>query len=118
MFGSVAEILFKYAAGIDLFSLSENKIVIRPEFAPYLDFADAKKRTAYGEVKISLKKDGEKLKARFNVPSGLFAEFYPSGICDGLKINGNAVSVETDGNGNVLPLTLPCGEYEAEYGLK
>lgn len=118
MFGSVAEILFKYAAGIDLFSLSENKIVIRPEFAPYLDFAEAKKTTAYGEVKISLKKDGKKLKARFNVPSGLFAEFYPSGICGGLKINGNAASVETDENGNVLPLTLPCGEYEAEYVLK
>lgn len=117
MFGSVAEILVKYAAGIDLFSLNERKIIIRPEFLPYLDYAEAKKPTSYGNIEIKYNKDGKKATLKFNVPSGLTAEFYPAGILGELKINGNSVNYVAFDN-VCAPICLPCGKYRAEYVLK
>ena len=74
MYGGVAFWLFERVAGLDLSKLYEHKILIRPYFTEYLDWAKADKKLPYGDASVKWKHTGKGLFIVVEIPQSLVGE--------------------------------------------
>lgn len=119
-FGSVAEWMFQYAAGIDTEGNGYDKIIIKPAITDQLEYIDAYTHTIVGKVSNSWKYDGKKLTMKVEIPINTIATVHvPSVEDDKIKINGKRLKkwsdvIEIRQNDRAVVLELGSGVYEIQ----
>lgn len=74
MYGGVVFWLFERVAGLDLSRLYEQKILIRPYFTEYLDWAKADKKLPFGYASVKWERTGKGLFLEMEIPQSLVGE--------------------------------------------
>jgi alpha-L-rhamnosidase len=108
-FGSVAEYLYRYVAGIDTDSPGFRSVVIQPSFAPGLTWARARYDSIAGRVSSAWKIDGGRFQLDVEVPPNTQATvFVPAASAETVRESGgpaaeaHGVSVLRRDNGRVV----------------
>ncbi len=95
MFGSVMPWFYKYAAGLNLDSLYERKILFTPKYFDRLDFASASKETVFGKASAAWHKNENEITVSLSIPQGL--TLYAGFKCDAPSLTavcgGDAVKI-------------------------
>lgn len=99
MFGSVAAWLYERVAGLDLSELYLHTVHIKPFFMDSLDWAKARKKTAYGEVSVEWSKNEAQWVLRLQIPGSLNGQCCFPAICNSLtdSVTGQCYVPDADG---------------------
>ena len=90
-FGSVAEWMFQYAAGIDTQEYGYKNIVIKPAISDEMKFINATTNTITGKISSSWEVKDDKFTMNIEIPANSTATVHiPSSRLSKIKINGKA----------------------------
>ena len=111
MYGSVVAWLYERVAGLDLCELYRKTVHIKPFFMDCLDFAAAKKQTAFGEVSVAWRKEQDRYTMEITIPHGLTAQCCFPATCRYLQIKGTKQCYYPDEQG-YFRFSLDAGQWE------
>lgn len=81
MYGSVAAWLYEKVAGLDLSQLYRQIVLITPCFMAYLPWAEARKKTPFGEAGVHWSRENDVIKLNLTIPQGLTAQCQFPAVC-------------------------------------
>ncbi len=84
MYGSVAAWLYESVAGLDMSSLYQRIIHVRPCFMDRLSWARAAKKTAFGQVRVEWSNEADRVCLKLDIPQGLRAVCHFPAVCKSL----------------------------------
>ncbi|WP_124981033.1 alpha-L-rhamnosidase [Nonlabens xiamenensis] len=116
-FGSVAEWMYQYAAGIDTKDYGYNEITIEPAIDPAMDFIEASTNTIHGKVASRWEIKGKKFEMTITIPVNTTAHVViPTDRPNRVKINSRSLNKIQDltpsqQDTNKLTVNLGSGTY-------
>lgn len=110
MYGSVASWLYERVAGLDFTMLYAGKILIRPYFTDFLEWAKADKVLPYGKAEISWQNRNGKFELELEIPQSLIGECCIPSVYKTLTCQqtGKVYEISMDG---CFHLDVPFGKW-------
>jgi len=122
-FGSVAEWMFQYAAGIDTKSNGYRDIIIKPAISREIDFINASTKTINGKITSNWKIKGKHFYMDINIPANTHATIHiPTTKASKIKLNGDKLNKTNlhkliSSNENETIIKVGSGHYKIKAQL-